>query len=271
MSIELEAVERAEIEAMHAAAPASMREALGLACETIGTALVSVAAAAPPSAIVLNRAIGLGVEAPADRATVAAVVDRYATAGVSRYFVHVHPDATPHGLRGWLLERGLEKARGWMKFTRGREAPPAVSSPVEVREARGEDMAAFARIAAAAFDLGAALEPWIRRLDRAPGWRAYVGVLDGEVVATGGLFVHEGIGWLDFGSTTPACRGRGAQSALLRHRVMDALDLGCRMLGTATGEAVAGDPQHSYRNILKMGFAESYVRENYAPPRTEST
>lgn len=270
MSVELEAVERAELEAMHAVAPPGLRAALGLGCATIGTALVSVAAAAPPSAIVLNRAIGLGVEAPADRETVAAVIARYANAGVQRYFVHVHPEATPSGMRAWLLESGLEQARGWMKFTRGREAPPPVTSTVQVREARGEDMAAFARIAAAAFDLGTALEPWIMHLDRAPGWRAYVGLIDGEVVATGGLFMHDGIGWLDFGATTPACRGRGAQSALLRHRIVDALDLGCRMLGTATGEAVPGDPQHSYRNILKMAFRESYVRENYAPPRATS-
>ena len=103
MSVELEVVERGEIEAMHAAAPATIRAALGLGCEAIGTSLVSVAAAAPPSAIVLNRAIGLGVAAPADRNTVAAIVDRFAAAGVSRYFVHVHPEAAPSGLRAWLL------------------------------------------------------------------------------------------------------------------------------------------------------------------------
>jgi len=267
MSIELEAVERAEIEALHAAAPVDLRETLGLRCEAIGTALVSLAAAAPPSAIVLNRAIGLGVEAPAKQDTVEAIVDRYAAAGVSRYFVHVHPQASPAGLRSWLLERGLEKARGWMKFSRGREVPPAVSSAVQVRDARDDDMPAVAQIAAAAFDLGSQLEPWLVHLNRAPGWHAYVGVVDGAVVATGGLFVHDGIGWLDFGATTPAARGRGAQSALLRHRIVAALDLGCRMLATATGEAVPGDPQHSYRNILKAGFRESYVRENYAPPR----
>jgi len=270
MSIELEAVERAELEALHAVAPATVREALGLRCESVGTALLSLVAAAPPSAIVVNRAIGLGVEAPADRETVGTIVERYAAAAVSRYFVHVHPDASPAGLRGWLLEHGLEKARGWMKFTRGRAVPAMVNTSVQVREARAEDMPAFARIAVAAFDLGRELEPWLVHLDRAPGWHAFVGVADGAVVATGGLFVHDGIGWLDFGATTPSCRGRGAQSALLRQRIVHALDLGCRTLATATGEAVPGDPQHSYRNILKLGFREAYVRDNYAPPRGAS-
>jgi len=267
MSVALESIERAELESLHAAAPASVREELGLRCEVIGTALVSVAAAVPASGIVLNRAIGLGVAEPADRHGVDAIVERFAAARVARYFVHVHPESAPPELRSWLLARGLERARSWVKFTRGREAPPPVASPVDVRPAQPAQMPAFARIVSAAFDLGPAAESWVVHLDRARDWRAYVGLVDGEVVATGGLFVRDGIGWLDFGATTPACRGRGAQSALLRARILDALDLGCTVLATATGEAVPGDPQHSYRNIRKMGFREAYVRENYAPPR----
>ena len=270
MTIELEAIERAEIEALHAAATAAIRDELGLACETIGTALVSIAAKVPPSGIVVNRTIGLGVEKSERPDTIAAIIERYRAAGVRRYFVHVHPESRPAEIRRWLLDRGLEKARGWMKFTRGREAPPAVRSSTSVRRARPGDMAAFGRIAAAAFDLGDKAAQWIACLDRAPDWRMYVSVIGDEVVGTGGLFVRDGIGWLDFASTAPAHRGQGSQSALLRQRILDALDLGCRSIGTATGEAVAGDPQHSYRNITKMGFREAYVRENYAPPRESS-
>jgi len=29
-----------------------------------------------------------------------------------------------------------------------------------------------------------------------------------------------------------------------------------------------GDPQHSYRSLLKAGFRETYARGNYAPPRS---
>jgi len=267
MTIELEAIEWAEIEGLHAAATDAIRSELGLACETIGTALVSIAAGVPPTGIVVNRAIGLGVEALAIPETVDAIIARYAAAGVPRYFVHVHPESRPAEVRQWLLNRGLEKARGWMKFTRGREAPPDMESPVTVHQAGPEHMAAFGRIAAAAFDLGDAAAKWIACLDRARGWRAYVSVADGEVVGTGGLFVRDGIGWLDFGATAPRHRGKGSQSALLRRRILDAMDLGCRLIGTATGEAVEGDPQHSYRNIQRMGFREAYIRENYAPPR----
>jgi len=267
MTIELEAIERAEIEALHAAATDEVRSELRLACEAIGTALISIAANVPATGIVVNRAIGLGVEDAERPETVDTIFARYRAAGVPRYFVHVHPESRPAELRQWLLDRGLEKARGWMKFTRGREAPPKVDSPVTVRRAGPEHMTAFGRIAAAAFDLGDAAAKWLACLDRAQGWHAYVSVANGEVVGTGGLFIRDGIGWLDFGATAPQHRGKGSQSALLRHRILDALDLGCRLIGTATGEAVEGDPQHSYRNIQRMGFREAYVRENYAPPR----
>jgi GNAT superfamily N-acetyltransferase len=267
MSFELEAIEQGEMESLHAVASGALRSKLGLACERIGSALVSVAAKVPASGIVVNRAIGLGVGDTAQPEMIDAIIARYRAAGVSRYFVHVHPESRPLEVRRWLTERGLEKARGWMKFTRRREVPPAVNSSVVVRRATAMDMPAFGRIAAAAFDLGDQAAAWIACLDRAPDWGAYVSVVDDEVIGTGGLFVRDGVGWLDFGATDLHHRGKGSQSALLRRRIADALDLGCRLIGTATGEAVPGDPQHSYNNIKRMGFREAYLRENYAPPR----
>jgi hypothetical protein len=37
---------------------------------------------------------------------------------------------------------------------------------------------------------------------------------------------------------------------------------------TCTGVDVPGDPQHSYKNILKAGFREDYVRRNFSPPES---
>jgi GNAT superfamily N-acetyltransferase len=82
---------------------------------------------------------------------------------------------------------------------------------------------------------------------------------------TGALFVADGIGWTDWGATDPDFRRRGCQTALLVARLEKAIALGCRMILTETGEEVPGDPQHSYRNILKVGFSETQVRENWVP------
>ena len=81
----------------------------------------------------------------------------------------------------------------------------------------------------------------------------------------GALFIDGEAAWTDFGATAPEFRRRGSQSALLRHRVLFALDHGCRRIFTCTGEAVPGDQQHSYANILRAGFREDYLRLNFAP------
>jgi GNAT superfamily N-acetyltransferase len=81
----------------------------------------------------------------------------------------------------------------------------------------------------------------------------------------GALFVRDGLGWLDFGATRPRFRRRGSQGAIMAARLRLARDLGCRRTFTCTGVAAANDPQHSYGNILRMGFRKSVIRENYAP------
>ena len=82
---------------------------------------------------------------------------------------------------------------------------------------------------------------------------------------TGALFVQGQHAWSDFGATAPEFRRRGSQGAVLARRIDHAVGLGCNRIFTCTGEDVAGDPQHSYRNILRLGFEPTYVRENYAP------
>lgn len=267
MSLEMEAVERAALADLHAAVPESLRAELGISRAEIGGAFVSAASALPSSAIVINRAIGLGLASPESRDSVEAIAAAYARAGIERYFVHLHPESEPDTLAGWLGEAGLEAARGWMKFRRGREAPPEARTDLEIRPAVPADAEALGRIVADAFDLGPGAAPWIGRLIGRPGWHVYMS-FDGETPAgTGSMFVQDGIAYLDWGATAPSFRGRGAQSAVLARRIADALDLGCRLLVTATGEDVPGDPQHSYKNILRAGFEPAYIRKNYAPPR----
>lgn len=265
MSVEEEEVERQGLAAFHAAADDALRARLGLQCVSVGGALVSIAGAIPPSGIVVNRAICLGLSGPADQETIRRIAALYRDAGVERYFVHVHPDAQPPNIRDWLLEAGLEKARGWMKFTRGRTVPPPADTDLTVRRAEPADGPAFGRIVADAFDLGDEAIDWLARVVSADGWHIYMSFDGDEPAGTGGLFVRDGIGSCDFGATAPAFRRRGSQSALLRRRIVDAIDMGCRMIVTETGEEVEGDPQHSYKNILRMGFEEGFVRENYAP------
>ncbi|MGI9381930.1 MAG: hypothetical protein ACR2PO_02155 [Methyloligellaceae bacterium] len=263
-----EHIERRALESLHAAADDALKTALGLRTETIGGALASIAGALPASAIAVNRVLGLGLHEPTRSEWIDHIATTYAQAGAGRYFVHHHPEARPNALPNWFSLLGLEKTRGWMKFERGRERPPDAPTDLRVEKIGPEHGAAFGRIAADAFDLGAEAAALLARLPEQPGWHVYLS-FDGDAPAgTGTMFVDDGVAWFDWGATAPEARRRGSQSAIMRRRVLDALDLGVARMFTCTGEAVPGDPQHSYSNILRAGFKERYVRENYAPPKT---
>lgn len=240
---------------------------LGRASRSLGGVYVSAMSALASSAIVINRAIGLGMAEPADDAVLDEVVRSYRDAGIARYFVHLHPEARPADLVGRLKARGLVPARAWVKFGRERGAPPAATTRLEVRPATADDGPALGRIVANAFDLGPAGEAVMPALIGRAGWHVFMTAWEGRPAGCGALYVENGIGWLDWGATAPDYRGLNGQSALLRRRIVHALDLGCHLLATCTGEEVPGEPQVSYRNITKMGFAVAYTRRNMAPPR----
>lgn len=260
-----ERLERLALEELHAAAPAPVRERLGLRTAVVGTALCSVAE--HDANILLNRVIGLGVGAPAERENVEQILEVYRRSGGHRFFLHRHHEARPPELVDWLVEAGLEKTRGWMKFERGVEPPPHVETTLRVERIGPEHASDFGRIVATGFDMTGAAGEVIARLNGRPGWHQFM-TFDGDTPAgTGVLFVNGELGWLDMGATLPDFRGRRSQQAIMAERIRHAAGLGCRTLYTTTGEEVPGDPQLSYANILKLGFHESYLRENYAPPR----
>lgn len=264
---ESECIERQALADLHAAATPEEEEALQLSGLTSGEALVSIAGNLPASAIVINRALGFGLGGEQGSDALQAALEEYASRGIERYFLQLHPDAQPASMAQQLLDAGLEETRGWQKFARGRAAIDPVVTDLAVREVGGEYGSDFARIVCAGFDLGEQAEPWLARLPGRPGWHVFMS-FDGEQPAgCGALFVHQGLAWMDWAATAPAFRCRGSQGAVLAARVQHALDLGCEQMFTCTGVAVPGDDQHSYKNIQRAGFSETYVRENFAPPK----
>jgi GNAT superfamily N-acetyltransferase len=142
-----------------------------------------------------------------------------------------------------------------------------VATRLDIRPIGREYGEQFAHIACNAFDLGEGAIEWLAELPGRPNWHVFMSFVDDQPAGTGALFVEDGMAWFDFGTTAPEFRQRGSQAALLARRIEYALELGCRKLLTCTGKAVPGDPQHSYRNLLKAGFRETYARGNFAPLR----
>ena len=54
--------------------------------------------------------------------------------------------------------------------------------------------------------------------------------------------------------TEKSLRIEAAERTTMAKAVANALDLGCELMATCTGEATPGAPQHSYHNIQWGGF-----------------
>lgn len=243
--------------------------ALSVRAERVGSAIVLIAPDYP--IILFNRVIGLGVQEPASETMVDEIVALYRSAGVTRYAVQVNPSATPTILPTWLNARGFQRRDNWAKVYRPALPPVEISTNLHIRVIGQDDADLFAQVACSAFGMPGALTPMLTATIGQPGWRHYLafdgnpeaGAVGAQAVATAALHVQEGVGWLGIGSTLPSHRRRGAQGALMARRIQDGAALGCRWLVTETGEDTEEQPNSSYHNMMRSGFALAFLRANY--------
>jgi GNAT superfamily N-acetyltransferase len=211
----------------------------------------------------LNRATALGVEREPTDTELDEIEAFFGAAGV-RYYVSVPPAARGE-LEPRLRERGFTDGYAWMKFSRGVDPVPARETPLSVEQTRDE--ATFSRILASAFDLAPDTPINWGAVADLPGWSLFLACDGGEPVATAALLVQEGVGWLGAAGTLAEQRGKGAQAALIAARIERARELGADTVVTETGEQLPDRQNKSYRNILRAGFAEAYLRPNLLSPQ----
>ena len=258
-----ERMEAAGLEALHAEASHELRRRLGLRLERIAGTMVSIVANDP--SMLLNRAVGLGLNEPATEDGIERICAVYREHDVERFYLGIHPEAHPAGIEQLLEKVGLQSDRGWMKFERGPDQAPTAESNLEVREIGAEHVDDFGRIATSAYGMTPEAAGLVRGLIDRPGVHLYM-TFDGATPAgTGAMAIDGDRAWFEWAATDPEFRQRGSQRALLARRIEDAVDAGCTRLLTCTGEAVPGDPQHSYHNIEWAGFEPKFVRGNWVP------
>lgn len=245
------------------AAPDSIRRAHGVEVRDVAGA-TCILLGAVPGQLMLNRVNGLGLRGPAGDAELDEI-DAFFRAGGTQYAIGVSPLAPP-GLARRLAERGFEPGYAWMKFRRDIEPPPDVEATLRVKEIGAEDGAAFGAIVTRGFGLPEFAGEWFGALAKRPRFHLFLAYDGDEPAGAGALFVGEGVGWLGVAATLPEHRRKGAQGALLGARIRRARELGLAALATETGEHTADRPSGSYRNILRLGFEEQYLRPNYVSP-----
>jgi GNAT superfamily N-acetyltransferase len=259
----IEDIERRALLGWHEAACKRDLSGLEWRIEKIGDALCSITPDEP--SILMNRVLGLGSESVPTVEQLIRIRQLYTDAGIGRFFLHVVTERMGSEGGELLTAAGYRKYRGWMKFVRGPGELPGARSDLSVRRVGTVDGPAFAAIAAPAFDMTRRSEPTIAALADDPNWHLYMSFDGDRPAGTGAIYIRDQVAYTDWAATHPDFRRRGSQSVILQARVRDALESGCKTIVTMTGEAVPGDPQHSYTNILKSGFSEAYLRENWIP------
>lgn len=213
--------------------------------------------------LALNRVVGLGVDEPVTDGHLATLKHLYRKAGVGRFFVPLAPCAETPGLAATLERCGFRRHNRWAKLVRDAGEAPRVDTDLRIDRVRPEHGETCARLFAPAVDWPPAAERLLAQLVGRPGWRHYL-AFDGErPVATAALFLHGDDAGLTFAATHPEHRGRGAQSALLAHRIREATGAGARQLVVETAEDRPDHPSTSHRNVRRAGFRLAYLRPNW--------
>lgn len=251
---------------LYAAAPAPLRQALGLRVQWQGgaTALVAPGLPSPP----FNRVIALGTPRPATPEDVESLQRLYRDAGVVRWWLHWHLHALPSDFLARLRAAGFADAArpSWAKVLRGTEPAPEAASDIAIDEPARERWAETAACIAQVFGLPPSVVGWLAAPHGRPRWRVYTASDGGRVVGGACLFVDGGVAWLGLGSMLESHRRRGGQKALMARRIADAIAAGCTAITTETGEPVADEPNPSLANMARCGFGVVASRLNLQAP-----
>ena len=234
--------------------------------EVAGASALYDGAASP-----VTQTFGLGLHQPATGADLDAIEAFFAERGAP-VFHEVSPlaDAALHGMlamRGYrpceftsVLYRPIENGRPPVAEDRLSVAH-GFSPAVTVRAIERGEEELYARVAAEGWsEFGVAdFVSSIGRLSAdIEGARLFVAELDGTPIAAGALNLSDGVAHLAGASTIPAGRQRGAQLALLEHRLRHAAEHGCdiALIGALPGSG-------SQRNAERNGFRIAYTRTKW--------
>ena len=210
--------------------------------------------------LAFNRCLGLGLTTDLNPALLKQITAYYAQAGVPRFFVPVFP-----GTDTYLLEKhGFKPYNNWAKLVRRIHLPlKETPCPFRIRPATTADRDTFAQIVTTAFNWPDLLGYFFASTLGQPNWHHSIVMTGSKAVAVGALFIHGNLGVMAVAATLPEYRNRGAQNALIQHRIRQARELGCRYMSVETAESNPDAPSISCQNMLKQGFELAYLRPNY--------
>lgn len=214
-----------------------------------------------------NRVIGLR---DGQQALIAAFDDWFRDNGVAGNFVMTPGDFTP-SLAHALSQRGYAQTHfDTMLYGRPQTSygPVAgveiteVTSPAVMEEFVDVHQGGWGFPQGQREAARANLRGWLGR----PAWRLYLARADGRAAAIGKIFIHDGVGFFADATTLKEFRGRGLQTALLRHRAAVARAAGVDLLFS---HAEFGSTSH--RNMERLGLRVLHTRSVWTRVETATT
>ena len=256
-----EQIERSALASLHQCCPDDAKKKLDLKLVEVADGLIAMSGGDP--SILINRTLGLGAAQPTTAKTIESVIQHYSENHISNYFIHLYENELTDDAHELLASDRLINKRGWMKFALDSPQPRVAETSLRVEKIGPANSNDFGTIVCAAFGMSELSVPLLAGIVNDDRWHIFLSFEGDNPAGAGALFVEGENAWLEWGATSPDYRRRGSQAAIMAARLSLASKLGCERVFTETGEAVKGDPQHSYKNILKAGFQESILRQNW--------
>lgn len=215
--------------------------------------------------LAMNRVIGLGISRPITSKDIDRIIHFYKRAGSRRFFIQLCPFQVQDKLSGLLASKGFYHYNNWAKLIRPVDIQlPEVQTALQIVEIGKEKADLFSQLVLFSFGWeGSQLARSIAARVGLPGFYHYLIKKENRAIGAGALFVENKIATMAFAATLPEYRGMGAQRLLLKTRIEKVRELGCNYIISETAEDLPGRPVTSYRNMLRMGFEQAYLRENW--------
>ena len=211
----------------------------------------------------LTQTFCLGLFTPCDATALNEIETFFAERGADT-FHEVCPLSDVSALT-LLPERGYRPIEQstvlWQPLLAASASAHAASAPL-VRRIEADEVMTWADYSARGWGATAELADFMRNFGAVTGstrgTSCFVAEVEGAIIGTAALNMHDGVALLAGASTLPAFRGLGAQSVLLRARLSYAHALGCDVAMMA---ALPGST--SQTNAERQGFRIGYTRTKW--------
>jgi hypothetical protein len=213
-----------------------------------GDALVSLdpSSDAPAASFNRNRIVLCGARGGLTQDGLRALLDMFGSRRIQRVFAWLSPGPDDSLVREWLHNMSFVRVP-WTRYPTMLFSAAAQKMPDTQFEIRQIDAAEFAAVRVALDDC--VMQGFERTLGK-PGFHHYLLFNAGRPIALAALVKFGEIGYLTYAGTVDRDRRRGAQCALIAHRVAAAQSMGCTHIVSQTLTML----EHSFANLQRCGF-----------------